>query len=236
MKIDIIIPFYNAKSHIFEIFERNIETIIKDGVFHDFRIIMVNDGSSNHIHLPFVNRLKSKENLDFLFIDSKYNLGKGGAIKKGLMVSDNDYAIFYDIDFPFGMDALYKMYHKLHFEDWDIVISTRDSSYFHKLPVKRKFISFFVKSFAYIISRGSIKDSQAGLKGMRKDFIPLFLSTKSNSFIVDFEFLLKVVKNKLKVDDIIVTPNKEIEFSNFSYSTLKKEMATLLKILISKEK
>ena len=54
---------------------------------------------------------------------------------------------FYDIDFPFGIKALYNLYEALQNDETDVVISIRDSSYNKKLPFKRKIISQIVKLF-----------------------------------------------------------------------------------------
>lgn len=234
MTLDIIIPFYNAKEHIFHVFEQNIQKIIDDKKIKNFKIILVNDGSSTFIHGKHIENLKNIFPEIFEYIDLKQNKGKGGAIKEGMKISQSEFAIFYDIDFPFGMKALYDMYEMLNRETCDLIVAKRDFSYYQKLPWKRKFISIIVKMIAFIFSLGRIHDSQAGLKGMKKNVIPILLETHSNSFIMDFEFLLKASRRRLKMCNIIVTPNEDIEFTNFSNKILYKEIKTLFKILISK--
>ena len=91
-----------------------------------------------------------------------------------------------------------------------------------------------MKLFSYVLSKGKIRDSQAGLKGMKYSVAPILIETKSNSFIMDFEFLLKVVKRKLKIKEIVVTPNENIEFTNFSNATLSKEIKNLFRVLFYK--
>lgn len=233
-KIDIIVPFYNAKEHILQIFENNLSHLIMDKKIENFRIILVNDGSSNKDYLPHIERYKVLFSDNFLFVDLPQNKGKGGAIKEGVKHSNADIVAFYDIDFPFGIKALYNLYEALQNDETDVVISIRDSSYIKKLPFKRKIISQFVKTVSYILSKGKIRDSQAGLKGMKHSVAPILIETKSNSFIMDFEFLLKVVKRKLKIKEIVVTPNENIEFTNFSNATLSKEIKNLFRVLFCK--
>ena len=69
---------------------------------------------------------------------------------------------------------------------------------------------------------------------MKYSVAPILIETKSNSFIMDFEFLLKVVKRKLKIKEIVVTPNENIEFTNFSNATLSKEIKNLFRVLFYK--
>ena len=233
-KIDIIVPFYNTKEHILQIFENNLSHLIMDKIIKDFRIILVNDGSSNKDYLSHIERYKVLFGDNFLFVDLPQNKGKGGAIKEGVKHSNADIVAFYDIDFPFGIKALYNLYEALQNDETDVVISIRDSSYIKKLPFKRKIISQFVKTVSYMLSKGKIRDSQAGLKGMKHSVAPILIETKSNSFIMDFEFLLKVVKRKLKIKEIVVTPNENIEFTNFSNATLSKEIKNLFRVLFCK--
>lgn len=233
-KIDIVVPFYNTKEYIFQIFENNLSHLIIEQKIKNFRIILVNDGSSNKDYIPHIEKYKILFSDNFLFIDLPLNKGKGGAIKEGMKHSNADIVAFYDIDFPFGIEALYKLYENLQDDSIDIVISIRDSSYNKKLPIKRKIISQTMKLLSFILSKGKIKDSQAGLKGMKHKIIPSLIETKSNSFIMDFEFLLKAVRNKLNIKEIIVTPNKDIEFTNFSNATLSKEIRNFLRILFNK--
>ncbi|PRB03552.1 hypothetical protein CQ046_09265 [Chryseobacterium sp. MYb7] len=234
MTLDVIIPFYNVKEHILDVFEQNIKQIVKDGKIKNFNIILVNDGSSTFIHGRHIENLQNTFPDILEYVDLEKNIGKGGAIKKGMEKSRAEYAIFYDIDFPFGMNALYDMYNRLNQEDIDLIIAKRDFSYYDKLPWKRKFISIIVKLIAFVFSKGTIHDSQAGLKGMKKKVIPILLETHSNSFIMDFEFLLKASRRKIKMSNIIVTPNEDIEFTNFSNQVLRNEIKGLLRILISK--
>lgn len=233
-KFDIVVPFYNTKEYILEIFENNLAHLINDKRIENFRIILVNDGSSNKDYIPHIEKYKVLFGNNFIFVDLPYNKGKGGAIKEGIKHSDADIIAFYDIDFPFGIEALYNLHDLLQKNEADVVIAIRDSSYNKKLPFKRKIISQTVKLLSFFLSKGKIKDSQAGLKGMKHSVVPLLIETKSNSFIMDFEFLMNVAKKKLKIEEIMVTPNENIEFTNFSNATLSKEVKNLLTVLFRK--
>lgn len=229
-KIDIIIPFYNPKHHIIEVLTKNIYQLFNDNYIEDFNIILVNDGSTDRDFLPYVEELISLYNGRIFLIDLSKNKGKGGAIKEGFKKSTSPIIAFYDIDFPFGIEALYQLYDKLQSDD-DIIISKRDETYISKLPWKRKIISQVIKYLMRFFSNGKIADSQAGLKGMKEDVKHLIINTKTDSFMMDFEFLLKASQSQYRINAITVTPNHNIEFTNFSNATLFREIKNFIKIL-----
>lgn len=229
--LDIIVPFYNTSNHIFDLLHENIEALLAENQLPNFQIILVNDGSTKDNYIPYITLFNQKFSKNFVFIDVQNNQGKGGAIKEGMKHSTAPNAIFYDIDFPFGRKALYELFLSLQNTNTEICIARRDISYNQKLPWKRKIISQIVKKIILIFSKGKIKDSQAGLKGMKSSVIPLLLQTHCNSFLMDLEFLLKAQKKKKRIVEIIVTPNDNIEFTNFSNAILSKEIKNLLKII-----
>lgn len=234
--VDIIVPCYNTKNHIFTEFEQHIFALIEDKIIENFRVILVNDGSSKKNYTPHIQHFKSIFKHHFVFIELAENKGKGGAIKEGIKHSYADIVIFYDIDFPFGRQALYEFYHQLYSEKNPIIIAKRDNSYNKKLPLKRLVISTIVKKIIYLLSLGKIKDSQAGLKGMHKNIVPILLETSCNSFLMDFEFLLKCLRKNITIKEIIVKPNNHIEFTNFAQKTLLKEIKNLFIILFFNKK
>lgn len=232
--LDIVIPFYNPVNGIIEELGKNLQQMLDDKIIQNFRVILVNDGSSKKEYETELQKVLETYKNYVTFLDLPKNQGKGGAIKEGVRNSTAENVIFYDIDFPFGMDALYRLYQKLLQPDSKIVIAKRDPSYFKKLPLKRKFISLTLKSIIFTLSGGKIKDSQAGLKGLKREVVPTLLDTQSNSFIMDFEFLLRAIRRNIAIDYVTVTPNDHIQFTDFSTGVLWNEVKTFLKIVISR--
>ncbi|ATA73286.1 glycosyltransferase [Capnocytophaga canis] len=232
-QIDIVIPFYNTANHIFELLRENITALLRENRLQNFSITLVNDGSTKDNYKSYIIALLSDFPHCVNFLNLEQNRGKGGAIKEGIKQSTAPLVVFYDIDFPFGRNALYSIIENLQKSDNDICIAKRDESYNKKLPWKRKIISQGVKKIIWILSKGKITDSQAGLKAMKRDATSILLCTECNSFIMDFEFLLKLIKHNKKIGEIIVTPNENIEFTDFSTNTIAKEIKSLFKILVS---
>jgi hypothetical protein len=158
-------------------------------------------------------------------------MGKGFAVRHGLTHSRSDYYIYCDFDFPFGIDALRRMYDILSEGKKNLIIATRKLSSVKNLPVKRKIISVALMLINLIITRFRIKDTQAGLKGFDNKAKDIFLAAKTNSYIFDLEFILGCLKEDLKYTQLPVVLNDDIKFTNFSSGTINREIINLFKIL-----
>jgi glycosyltransferase involved in cell wall biosynthesis len=158
------------------------------------------------------------------------NKGKGYAIRYGISKSDADFYVYTDIDFPFGCRIILQTYELLKSSKTDIVIGTRDSSYFRMLPIERRIISFLLKKINYLITGFKIKDTQAGLKGLNNDAKKVLENTNTNSFIFELEFLNKSLKQRLSFKTINVTCRPGTKFTNFSSRVIWREIISFLKI------
>jgi hypothetical protein len=163
-------------------------------------------------------------------------MGKGYAIRYGISKSDADFYIYTDIDFPFGCRIILQTYELLKSSKTDIVIGTRDISYFRMLPIERRIISFLLKKINYLITGFKIKDTQAGLKGLDNEARKVLESTRTNSFIFELEFLKKSIKQGLSYKTINISCRPGIIFTNISFRIIWKELISFLKILFKIEK
>ena len=77
MKLSVIVPCYNEEKTI----KRLIEKILKFNLYEK-EIIIVDDCSTDNS--SEIIKLLAKSNKDIKSIFSKKNLGKGGALKKGI--------------------------------------------------------------------------------------------------------------------------------------------------------
>ena len=101
-KLSVIIPVYNEEKTIIITLKRLQET--RDERV-EYEIIVINDGSGD----ATLELLKSNASLYQHLIDSKENLGKGNAVKKGLEFSTGEYVIFQDGDLVYKDAELVKL-------------------------------------------------------------------------------------------------------------------------------
>jgi dolichyl-phosphate beta-glucosyltransferase len=136
------------------------------------------------------------------------NMGKGAAVRRGMLEANGKYRIFTDVDIPFELDAFDRFIHYLDFKEFDVVVGDRTlpgSSYLKKIPKIRALGSW---CFAFI-SGGFVAagyfDTQCGMKGFRAAAaIDLFEVSKINRFGFDVELLYISLKRNYDIKKLPV--------------------------------
>jgi glycosyltransferase involved in cell wall biosynthesis len=227
-KLNIIIPLFNPHSGWEDQFIYSISELKKELKETELTVILVNDGSTIQ-----VNNIKGITDRFAYFSYYSYpvNKGKGYAIRYGMMVSDADFYVYTDVDFPFGYKVISQTYQILKSSKTNIVIGTREASYFRLLPMKRRIYSFLLKELNFLITGFKIKDTQAGLKGLDNKARKVLTETKTNTFLFELEFLKNSIKQGLTYSFINIRCSPGIRFTNFRLRILLKETISLLKLL-----
>lgn len=228
-KLNLIIPLFNPHAGWEDHFIDSIVELKKELKETELTVILVNDGSTIQFDSikVIMNRFKYLK-----YYSYPENKGKGYAIRYGVNISDADYYIYTDIDFPFGYQIISRTYQILKSSKTNIVIGTRDSSYFRMLPLGRRIYSVLLKELNYFITGFKIKDTQAGLKGLDNKAREVLAGTKINTFLFELEFLKNSLKQGLTYKLINVRCRPRIKFTNFRLSILLKETISLLKLII----
>ena len=189
MQISIIIPIYNEGATIIDILKKvnnqNIDEI-------DLEIIVINDCSTDNT----LDLLESNKSLYTKLINLEKNLGKGGAVKRGLLDSEGDYILFQDGDLEYNPDDYIKIFNVIKEYEAEVVIGSRFLSpdyirvhnYYHK--VGNKFITFMFN----VLNNTTFTDIYSCYLCYKKDlFDPEIL--KSNGWEQQAEILSNVVGN-----------------------------------------
>ena len=95
-KVSIIIPIYNAEPYI----DQCVQSILSQS-FHDWEMILINDGSRDH-SLKICEHLAGKD--DRIHVLSQSNMGVSSARNTGLMNAVGEYVTFIDVDDYVGND------------------------------------------------------------------------------------------------------------------------------------
>lgn len=228
--ISIVLPCYNPVDGWCQTLETNITELNGRLPSNRIQYIISNDGSTR-LDKSKVCVLTESDNV--IFLDNVVNEGKGSAIRKGTLRADGDIIIYTDIDFPFGTDPIVEMV-KIFNENpecW-FVYGNRTSEYFKKLPLKRQLISKGLHLLNRIFLSGHITDTQAGIKGLRREVLPDVQRTKTNTFVFEIELIRKLIKKKVAIQSVNVFANPSIIFSDFSVKVLFKEAVSLSRILM----
>lgn len=202
MKYDLslIIPAYNEEKKIekdicqaFTYFKR--KKIIGE-------VIVSTDGVTDNTN-NIVSKLK-KRFLGLKLIAKKEKIGKGSAIKKGVLAAQGKYIMFADAGFCVPFKFINQGIKKLE-EGYDLALANRAdemSVLRNNQPFYRKIGS---KVFGFLVKRFLgvpfyIKDTQCGFKFYKRDIAKkLFSNLRTSGMMFDLELILRAKKYKFKM-------------------------------------
>ena len=193
MFLSIIIPAYNESKRII----KTLDTLVEFFRHKKFKweIIIVDDGSKDYT---------VKKVLEFTTVDHRVklvkineNLGKGNAVKIGMMEATGEWCFLCDADLSMPIDNFEKFIpNDFNIPKYDIVIGSREAtgSIRYDEPFYRhiygKAFNFFVKIFMF----SGINDTQCGFKLFTKRSAQIIfpnLLIKGFAFDVEVLFLAK---------------------------------------------
>lgn len=228
-KLAIVLPCYNPPSdwaqqiiatwHV-------LENRISDA---DLSLVVVNDGSRIPLSMDAIFALKNAIPA-FKFVEYAENQGKGYAVREGMKQAEGDFFIYTDIDFPFEMDCLIRIYEALK-SGADVVCGVR-KKYDEQLKPKRKFLSFGSHILNSWVLNLPFKDTQGGLKGFNNKGREVFLLGEIKRYLFDTEFILRTSKRKdLKLTSVTIFARPEIVLSEMSLNVLAKEFDNIFRLI-----
>lgn len=202
--ISVIIPAYNEEGVIRQTLNALVGHLRDTGVVHE--VIVVDDGSDDQT----VEKVNSfvKDALPIVLLKNQENVGKGYAVRRGILNARGRYVFFMDADFSYPVQELDKMLQELE-NGYDLAIGSRalpESTLEVRPPLPR-----YVAGQAYgvLISAllfGGIRDTQCGFKGFRKQVAQeLFSRLTLDDFAFDVELLFLARKYGYKIRIVPVT-------------------------------
>lgn len=207
MKINITVPVFNEE----KILNENIRKIFlfcQSNIQDEFKIVIVNNGSTDNTENVAKKICKENKKIEYLFIQKK---GRGNAIKTSWRKKDVDIYSYMDIDLSTNLKTFPKMINEIK-EGYDIVIGSR---YIKGSKVKRYFSrEVFSRLYNHIIKKyfhTKIRDMQCGFKAINKKVVKnLLKKTKDDQWFFDTELLLLAEKEGYKIKEMPVEWNENI--------------------------
>ncbi len=229
--LDIILPAYNPLPGWEDIVIGRFQSLVKALPDVKIRLFIVNDGSQrldeNHSAGVIQEVIP-----DLQWISYKENRGKGYALRQGVKNSTSDFVVYTDIDWPYTEESMIGVIQTLT-GSADAVIGKRDENYYTHLPPARRRISRLLRSFNAKLLRLKVDDTQAGLKGFRKNVKDIFLSTTIDRYLFDLEFIYLIsAKKEIKVVGYPIALRPGITFSKMNRKILFQEAKNFLKIWV----
>ena len=202
--ISIIIPGYNEGKRILLIIEALSAFCQKH--FPQHEIIFVDDGSTDQTW-AMVNSLHDCP--FFHVIRSTKNMGKGYAVRKGMLAARGQYRFFTDADIPYGTECFLLALKTFKDSGCDMVIGSRDlGESWDQARIRwiRKIASRLFSIIVNIFLHIHIKDSQCGFKGFTaKSAQRIFTDSTINGFAFDVEIFVLAKRLGLSIEKLPVT-------------------------------
>ena len=202
--LSIVIPLYNEEKRI----QKNLiklEKFIKQNK-KKIEIIFVSDGSTdltNKIISLFIK--KNKKIIQSSLIKYSKNIGKGYAIKKGILSSKKNWILICDADMSVNPNQ---------FNTWfkNKKITNKNKAYFgsrrHRQSIvetsaTRKILGLFFIIFIRLLLNIKLKDSQCGFKVFHKSYaLKIFKKISSYRFAFDVELIILLKKFKIGIIEL----------------------------------
>lgn len=183
----IVIPAYNEKDRIISTIKSICDYL--QSYKKSAEIIIVDDGSIDDT-TKIVKEFSEKEKLHINVIKLEQNMGKGYAVKIGVINSVGKYILFMDADNSTKIEELekFEQYKNSH----SIIIGSRKiagSNISNKQPFYRRFISKIGSNLSSVLIK-DVKDTQCGFKLFKNEIAKfIFEKQKINRFGFDLEIL-----------------------------------------------
>ncbi len=221
--LSIVIPAYNEEKRL----PASLEKIISYLKAQDFRseIVLVDDGSADKT-VDLANQLAKKLSFEIEILRNSTNMGKGAALKKGMLAAKGRIIMFTDADLATPIEEIKKFLPYL--ADYQLVIGSRKIKGTEILvhqPFYREFMGKAYSSLARFILRLSISDFTCGFKIFSREAARvIFSQLKVFNWSFDAEILYLAKKFNYKVKELPVvwsdSPNTKVKlwrdiFSSF---------------------
>jgi len=159
-KISIVMPAYNLKDKILE--SVNKVCYIVNKIAEDYEVIVVDDGSTDGTYFELLKLNNEK----VIPLRNNRNVGKGYAVKRGVLKSTGEYIIILDADMEIKYDSIISYLKAL--KHYDIIIaSKRHPKSKYDAPIIRKILSLGFNALVRLLTGVKVSDTQTGLKAFR---------------------------------------------------------------------
>lgn len=194
--LSIVIPSYKGSALLAKNLPGLISFLRDEKIEHE--IIVVDDGSNDHGKTREAALLFGCH-----FYQHDRNLGKGAAIKTGMLRARGEFRIFTDVDIPFDYKVIAQCLRYLDFKEFDVVIGDRTlpgSAYFERISPFRKLASRVFYFFVARLITGGFFDTQCGIKGFRAAVAEdIFSMSRIRGFAADIEMLYITMKRNYDI-------------------------------------
>ena len=237
--VSFIVPCYNAEKFIVQNISKLQKKILSLKIRYE--IILIDDGSNDGSCKKIKDYIKKNKFISL--IENKRNQGKSFSVIKGIKKSKYNFIIMIDCDLPYFSSLNKIVFHLKNKADLVMINRRLKDSKLKKeklnlYQISRYILGAIIAFINKILLNISVEggDTQAGLKGFKKNNVLMKNKFISKKFFFDLELIHLFLKKKLKIVSIktnyFIPKKSSIKILNLknNYSIFKE----LLLILILK--
>jgi len=204
--LSIVIPAYNEAERLPGSLKK-IRRFIGEIPFSSEVIVVVEESEDSTLEL---SRMVVKDDPRFKIIDNKIRLGKGYAVRTGMLLASARHVFFMDTDLstPLTDILVFLDYFSTH-PEVQVLIGSRahpKSRILQKQYLVRQNMGKIFNLLVHIFAIRGIKDTQCGFKSFRKEACrEIFSRQKLNRFAFDVEVLVITKKLGYLIESLPVT-------------------------------
>ncbi len=211
MFLSLIIPAYNEAGRIGPSIEKAFRYF--EGQDYDVEIIVVddgsNDGTAKSVQQAFDHKPNSLERVTSRFIPLGSNMGKGAAVKRGMLEATGKVRIFTDADFSTPITQVAKIIPLIASGEFDVVIGSRAAEgralVKKHQPWYREMMGRFYNVLVQLFVFRGIKDTQCGFKGFSDHAAQILFSKQQvTGFSFDVEVLYLARRSGYRIHEVAV--------------------------------
>jgi len=199
LDLSIVVPLFNETRRV-----HNIESIFDffSSLPLNFEIIAVDDGSTDNTYNILFEYKKEYSCLKI--VKHASNLGKGAAVRHGVLIAQGDKILFTDIDLSTPLSEFFKL--DVYLPDFDVVIASRalkDSKIEIHQPFYRELMGRIFNFLVKQLSLVKYSDTQCGFKLFKKSAAhAIFKRQTIDGFAFDVEVLTLTSIMNFKVKEV----------------------------------
>ena len=216
-RVSVILPAYRAEAIVAQSVRTLREELAELG--DELEIVIVDDGSGDGT--AEAARLGGAD----LVVQLTENMGKGAAVRAGMLAASGRTRIFTDIDLAYPPEQLRRLLVEVE-GGADVVVGSRRHADTHTVQGAGRFRelgSLVFNLFTHVVLLGHYRDTQSGLKGFRSDAAELIFSlTRINGFAFDVEVLHLAERYRLALVEVpALLDNVDESTISFAADTVK---------------
>jgi len=223
VNLSLVIPAFNEERRIGQTLAKIRSACARD--WHRIEIIVVDDGSADRTAEVVQRCAAEMGSIRLLCHDT--HMGKGAAVRTGVLAAGGDLVLFSDADLSTPMSELPRLIAAVQ-EGYDVAIGSRglpDSRILVPQPLHRRIVGRMFPVLVRCIITRTFRDTQCGFKlftrtAARRLFEPL----RTRGFAFDVEILYRAEKLGMRVKEVPVSwinsPHSSVRIVQDSLSML----------------